>query len=171
MVSGFFSRSLNVQRCLLEVCEGQDPTSTQRGIQADVVRRKSAGSQDYLQDRQSENEVSALGRWNRTSIAPLARTGFFGSTGRVGVMAILLGAVCVGPAFVQALGVDLSSSIVVWPPTAGFDAESIQVALNETILVTHLQSMLGWITSFAGIGFFALASAQLIVLVNYVKKF
>ena len=113
-----------------------------------------------MQDRQSENEVSALGRWNRTSIAPLARTGFFGSTGRVGVMAILLGAVCVGPAFVQALGVDLSSSIVVWPPTAGFDAESIQVALNETILVTHLQSMLGWITSFAGIGFFALASAR-----------
>ena len=90
----------------------------------------------------------------------LARSPFVGSIGRVGAMALLLGAVCAMPAFIQSLGFDLSSSIVAWPSNARVDSGELQVALSKTILVTHLQSMLGWITSFAGIGFCALASAR-----------
>ena len=89
-----------------------------------------------------------------------ARSLFVGSSGRLALGAIFLSLVCSVPAFLHPLGFDLSSSIVDWPSNLLLDSREIRVALSQTILVTHLQSMLGWITSFSGIGFFALASAR-----------
>ena len=89
-----------------------------------------------------------------------ARSLIAGSLGRLALGATFLALVCAIPALILPLGVDLSSSMVDWSPNEAVDSHALQVALSKTILVTHLQSMLGWITSFSGIGFFALASAR-----------
>lgn len=89
-----------------------------------------------------------------------ARSLIAGSLGRLALGATFLALVCAIPVLILPLGVDLSSSMVDWSPNEAVDSHALQVALSKTILVTHLQSMLGWITSFSGIGFFALASAR-----------
>ena len=72
--------------------------------------------------------------------------------------AVLLAGLCAMPLVCLALGFNLSSSVSAWLASA--DNQELGGALRNAFLVTHLQSMLGWITSFAGIGFCALALAR-----------
>ncbi|MCH2187473.1 hypothetical protein MK280_16595, partial [Myxococcota bacterium] len=82
-----------------------------------------------------------------------------GSMGGVRLMAaFLLAGLCTVPLIFPALGFNLSSSTSMWPALA--ESEDSRAALSQVFLVAHLQSMLGWITSFAGIGFCALALAR-----------